>query len=284
MADLLGIKHRIESVTTTKKITKAMELVATAKIAKIKTDFNKINVYYDRVMAVFDNILLHAEDINKILNSQSPKDTKPQKLYIVIGSDLGLCGAYNANLYKMIRDLNDEKPLFIVLGSKILNFLNEKYGDQVIQSFIHVGDSLDYSLTQIISQKIYDVIQKVHISEVNIIYTQYINSITTEPKIKQIFPLQHTGRTQEINRTDLSIYEPSATKILASSFIIYFEASIYLALAHAKLSETSARRTAMENATDNANELIGELQLNYNRSRQAKITQEITEIISGSNS
>ncbi|MBN0919375.1 ATP synthase F1 subunit gamma [[Mycoplasma] gypis] len=284
MADLLAIRHRIESVSTTQKITKAMELVATAKLGKTKNDFNQIKVYYDRVKSVFNNLLKHSEDVEYILNRNSDKNIKPKNLYIVIGSDLGLCGAYNANIVKTIRETIDENSLLIVLGSKLVASL-ANYDSQTIQKFSKIGDKLEYSLAQIISKKIYDVIQEVYISTVNVVYTEYINSITTEVKTKQIFPIVADNIEKSDEGTvDLSMYEPSATKILANSFIIYFEASMFLAMANAKLSEMSSRRTAMENATDNADELINTLQLNYNRSRQAKITEEITEIISGSQS
>ncbi|MBU4691015.1 ATP synthase F1 subunit gamma [Mycoplasma zalophi] len=283
MADLLKIKQRINSVTTTKKITKAMQLVATAKLGRTKNSYDNIINYYSSVKNVFNNLLLHSEDIENIINKKHKQTNEiPKTLYIVIGSDLGLCGAYNAFLVKQVKEIIDKDSLLITLGTKIINSL-KKYEDQIIHSFAKIGDELDYALAQVISKKIYETIQNVYVDKVNIIYTEYINSISTETKIKQIYPII-ADEIEQANKIDLSIYEPSARTILESSFIIYFEASMYLALANAKLSEMSSRRTAMENATNNAEELIGNLELDYNRSRQAKITEEITEIISGSNS
>ncbi|QJG67002.1 ATP synthase F1 subunit gamma [Mycoplasma phocoenae] len=283
MADLLNIKHRIDSVTTTKKITKAMELVATAKLGRTKNDYDKIKIYYDRVQSIFDNLMVHSEEIEKTINVEGSKNGVPKSLYIIIGSDLGLCGAYNANLVKLVKENINKDSLMIVIGSKMLNAF-KKYDNQIIQSFIKIGDTLEYSLAQVISKKIYDTIQEIYVKDVNIIYTEYINSITTNPVIKQIYPIKEKTQTSEVPKIDLSIYEPSPSYILASSFGMYFEAEMYLALGSSKLSEMSSRRTAMESATDNAEELIKKLQLSYNRTRQAKITEELTEIISGSSS
>ncbi|QJR44249.1 ATP synthase F1 subunit gamma [Mycoplasma miroungirhinis] len=283
MANLLKIKQRINSVITTKKITKAMQLVATAKLGRTKNSYNNIINYYSSVKNVFNNLLLHSDDIENIINKKHKQEQQQYKtLYIVIGSDLGLCGSYNSFLVKKVKEVIDQNSLLITLGTKIINSL-KKYEDQIIHSFAKIGDELDYELAQVISKKIYETIQNIYVNKVNIIYTEYINSISTETKIKQIYPIVR-DEVEQVSNVDLSMYEPSAHKILESSFIIYFEASMYLAMANAKLSEMSSRRTAMENATNNAQDLIENLELDYNRSRQAKITEEITEIISGSNS
>ncbi|WP_334199150.1 ATP synthase F1 subunit gamma [Mycoplasma struthionis] len=274
-----------------KKITKAMQLVATAKFAKIKNKYENIENYYKSVQRVFINLIKSSEqNIDKLLNSHSWHFKAKRNLYIVFGSDLGLCGSYNSEMLKTINKEITGEDIVIVIGSKLLSLISRNKKYQIIQTLTQIGDNPSYELAQIISKKIYDVMQISLLKSVRLIYTHYVNPIKADPVIKEIFPIskETISQIQQENTSadiiDPDSFEPDADTILQNFFEIFFEASIYSALTSAKLAETSQRRTAMEQASDNAEDLIGELKVQYNSSRQAKITQELTEIINGSNS
>ncbi|TPE58097.1 ATP synthase F1 subunit gamma [[Mycoplasma] falconis] len=287
MESLQKIKHRISSINSTKKITKAMELVATAKFGKIKSSFKEVEEYYNTVSTVFYNLIQNSnQNIDTLLNTHSWKFKTKRNLYIVFGSDLGLCGAYNSEMLKKIEATVSEEDIMIVIGSKLLSLLQKNNKFHIIHSLTQIGDTPSYTLAKIISQKLYDVLEISLLSSVKLIYTNYVNPIKADPIVKEIFPITNETlgvETTSVESFDPSSFEPSAEVILQNSFSIFFEASIYYALTNAKLSETSQRRTAMEQASDNAEDLIEELNIEYNSSRQAKITQEITEIVNGSN-
>ncbi|WP_373437755.1 ATP synthase F1 subunit gamma [Metamycoplasma equirhinis] len=289
MESLQKIKHRIYSVNSTKKITKAMQLVAAAKFSKIKRKQNDVEAYYKSVKYLFINLVKNIDqDIDKLLNESAYKFAAKRNLYIVFGSDLGLCGSYNSEMFKKIKAEVKTEDMLIVIGNKLLSLIQRDKTFHIIQTLIQIGDDPSYDIAKIISTKIYDVLQISLLKSVKLIYTNYVNPINTTPIVKEIFPISNEKITEESeelqNEIDSSSFEPSAEEILKNSFALFFEASIYNALMHAKLSEMSQRRTAMETASDNAEDLISDLHIEYNGSRQAKITQELTEIVNGSNS
>ena len=287
MASLQKIKTQINSVFSTQKITKAMELISTAKFAKIKNNLDKVINYYNNVKNVFFNILKHTSPhIDDLLNKKSLVYEKKRDLYIVFGSDLGLCGAYNANILTKINEVVTDEDIIIGIGSKLLKILAKRPNTHIIQTLSNIGDEPNYNIAKIIATKIYDVLQISYLNSVKVIYTKYINPIIQEPIVKEIYPItldKNDNNQNDFLEIDKSSFEPSADIILMNSFDIFFEASMYYALYSSKLSEIAMRRIAMEQASDNASDLIDGLKLKYNRIRQAKITQEITEIISGSN-
>ncbi|BDX52872.1 ATP synthase F1 subunit gamma [Metamycoplasma equirhinis] len=289
MESLQKIKHRIYSVNSTKKITKAMQLVAAAKFSKIKRKQNDVEAYYKSVKYLFINLVKNIDqDIDKLLNESAYKFAAKRNLYIVFGSDLGLCGSYNSEMFKKIKAEVKTEDMLIVIGNKLLSLIQRDKTFHIIQTLIQIGDDPSYDIAKIISTKIYDVLQISLLKSVKLIYTNYVNPINTTPIVKEIFPISNEKITEESeelqNEIDSSSFEPNAEEILKNSFALFFEASIYNALMHAKLSEMSQRRTAMETASDNAEDLISDLHIEYNGSRQAKITQELTEIVNGSNS
>ena len=222
-----------------------------------------------------------------MLNEKSWQFEKKRDLYIIFGSDLGLCGAYNTNILNKVNEVVTSEDIIIAIGSKLLKILSKRENTHIIQTLTNIGDEPNYNIAKIISNKIYDVLQISYLNSVKVIYTKYINPIVQEPIVKEIYPitLEKTADSENIfSDMDKSSFEPSADIIVKNSFSIFFEASMYYALYSSKLSEMSMRRIAMEQASDNASELIGDLKLQYNRTRQAKITQEITEIVGGSNS
>lgn len=294
MESLQKIKQRINSINSTKKITKAMELVATAKFSKIKNKISEVKSYFKNVENIFINLIKHSEqDIDKLLNRHAWKFTAKRNLYIVFGSDLGLCGSFNSEMYKKINEVVTGDDILIVIGSKLLSLIEKNKKYHIIQTLTKIGDNPTYEIAQVVSNKIYDVLEISLLTSVKLIYTDYENPLKADPIVQEIFPISKNtiekfdkeNINNNVNNDNLEIiFEPNPEVILINSFRIFFEASIYNALINAKLAETSQRRTAMEQASDNAEELIEDLKIEYNSSRQSKITQELTEIVNGAGS
>lgn len=267
-----------------------MELVATAKFGRIKNKFANVDAYYKNIENLYYNLIRNTnQDIDAILNSHAWSFKQKRNLYIVFGSDLGLCGSYNSEMLKTISKTVADDDLLIVVGSKLLNLINKVPQLHVIQTLTQIGDDPNYDIALLISKKIYDVLQISLLNSVKLIYTQYINPIKATPIVQDIYPISQSSLDAfcagaKFEPIDTESFEPNAEVILQNSFLMYFEASIYYALTSSKLAETSQRRTSMEQASDNAEDLIKELKIKYNSSRQAKITQEITEIVNGANS
>jgi len=159
------------------------------------------------------------------------------------------------------------EDIIIAIGSKLLKILSKRENTHIIQTLTNIGDEPNYNIAKIISNKIYDVLQISYLNSVKVIYTKYINPIVQEPIVKEIYPitLEKTADSENIfSDMDKSSFEPSADIIVKNSFSIFFEASMYYALYSSKLSEMSMRRIAMEQASDNASELIDDLKLQYN--------------------
>lgn len=286
MASLQKIKHRISSINSTEKITKAMELIATAKFAKIKNDLDQVHSYYLSVRKIFYDLLRYSTPNIDVLLDESAtlKYEKKRKLYIVFGSDLGLCGAFNTNMLKKINEVVTDEDIFITIGSKLLKMLQKRPNTHIIQTLTQTGDEPNYEIAKILAQKIYDVLQISDLSSISVIYTKYINAIDSEPVVREIYPITFLEEEKTEPMLDASSFEPNADEIIFNSFVMFFEASMYYAFYNSKLAEMSMRRTAMEQASDNALDLINDLKLEYNSNRQAKITQEITEIVGGASS
>lgn len=288
MESLQKIKHRIYSVNSTKKITKAMQLVATAKFGRIKNNFENVKEYYKSVEQIFNDLMLQTTiDIDALLNVNAWTFTAKRKLYIVFGSDIGLCGSYNSEVTKKIYEVITPDDILIVIGSKLLTLLKKDKSLHIIQTITQIGDTPTYDIARVIANKLYDVLQISLLSSVNLIYTNYLNPIKFDVVVQEIFPITPKRDSLENKESkvrievDKNAFEPNPDVILKNSFPIFFEAAIYHAIFSSKLAETSSRRTAMEQASDNAQDIIEDLTIQYNSSRQAKITQEITEIVSG---
>lgn len=208
-------------------------------------------------------------------------------LNIVFGSDIGLCGSYNSEVTKKIYEVITPDDILIVIGSKLLTLLKKDKSLHIIQTITQIGDTPTYDIARVIANKLYDVLQISLLSSVNLIYTNYLNPIKFDVVVQEIFPITPKRDSLENKESkarievDKNAFEPNPDVILKNSFPIFFEAAIYHAIFSSKLAETSSRRTAMEQASDNAQDIIEDLTIQYNSSRQAKITQEITEIVSG---
>lgn len=281
MPSLQNVKNRKETVGTIRKITKAMELVATSKIRRAKINYENVMQYCKRIEDVFFNIEDKIRDWKKILHLDI---TKP-RVFVVINSDMGMCGAYNSNIIKLAKSSITKDDYVILVGSRGIKQLSKVFdNDKILFTFESVGDEPSYDIVDKMLEKITALIFTSNIRSVHVLNTKFINSITYEATNSKIFPIT-SKRKEELSKNNVvsknAEFEPDPETVLRNSLPLYIGATIYSMLYSSKVSEMSSRRVAMENSSDNALEIIDNLEKQYNRIRQTKITQEITEIISG---
>ncbi|RCX19120.1 ATP synthase F1 subcomplex gamma subunit [Fontibacillus phaseoli] len=276
------IKRQIKSVQNTRQITKAMEMVASAKLRKAQEKAQASRPYVEKLKEVVSSIATGSDGVSHpMLVSRAVKRTA----YIVITSDGGLVGGYNANLLRNVMDTlkskhtsKEEYGLFVI-GRKGRDYFTRR-DLPVVQSVTELSDtpkfadikSLAYAAVQGFELEQYD--------EVFICYSQFINAITQRPTVDRLLPFENV---EHHGGTAMYEYEPSPEAVLEVLLPKYAETLIFSALLEGKASELGAKMTAMGSATKNATKMINELTLTYNRARQAAITQEITEIVAGAN-
>ncbi len=268
-----AIKSRIKSVNSTKKITGAMELISNVKLSKNRSLMEKNRTYADALEDVVSSIL-SGEMIEE--NDYLTKKDAKQKAYFIFTSDMGLCGGYNINISKLVKDNVSKDDYIYFVGNKFYeqikqegyNILNEQIG----------SDTVEYQTIKKYADNALAMYKENKISSINVIYTRFVNNINFKASISCILPGETKSESSGFKQID---FEPSADQILVDLIPMMVESQIYSKFLESKTSEHGNRRFAMENATDNANELTEKLELAYNQARQAAITQEITEIVSG---
>ena len=276
---IIATKRRIKSVNSTKKITKAMELVSTSKLKRCRDAFDRNSVYTSETLDLVQEVLANVKNVD---NQYLVKKDIKSKLYIVITSNLGLCGGYNANVYSLVKDNVDlENDYLITLGSKGNSYFNKR-GYNIVHSINEETTGLEQEASKQIALKALEMFTNNSVGEVHIIYTKFVNSLTFKAVDLKLLPVEvvekeESGPTQEL------MIEPDANEVLNELLPFYFNSVIYGSLIESHVSEQASRRTAMENATDNAEEISGKLLIQYNKARQSAITQEITEVVAGAN-
>lgn len=283
MSSMQELKQKMHSITVTEKITKAMKMAATAKLRRFKNEYMNIREFFSEYYKVVGEVIAKARYY------QPPIKAKPGTLYLLINSALGLCGAYNNNMNKMLREILTDNDRIILLGKKGLGFWRLKgLEDQILA----VKDLVDHDINPDVSLNIgSDAIkayQNGDFERVCIVYTAFVNNLKQEPKIIQVLPIDHKlFENQKISQSQKLTapieFEPDAKEVITSIMPQYTQVLLYGCLIESKVSEYASRRNAMETATNNASELFANYLLEYNQLRQASITQEISEIIQGSN-
>ena len=268
-----SIKSRIKSVNSTKKITGAMELISNVKLNKNRNMMEKNRTYASALEDMVAGIL-NGEMISE--NEYLTSKNASKKAYFIFTSDMGLCGGYNINIYKLIKESVSKDDYLFFVGNKYYsqlkndgyNILNEELG----------SDETEYTSIKKYADTALKMYKENKINSINVIYTRFVNTINFKPLVECVLPGENKKESKEFKQID---FEPSADEILKDLIPMMVESQIYAKYLESKTSEHGSRRFAMENATDNANELTDKLQLAYNQARQAAITQEITEIVSG---
>ena len=274
------IKTRIKSVESTKQITKAMELVSSSKFRKAKERAESARPYFNTLYNTVQDIAKNTSNSRNVFL----KERKVNNVcYIVIAGDRGLAGGYNSNILKAVIAHNKlGTGKVITVGKKAKESLSKR-GYEVID-YIESVEKCVYEDANRVAQAAMEAYKKGEVDEVNLVYTEFISALSQEPKIVKLLPvtIDNTNTEKEVKKGKAAVqYLPSADAVLGYVLPKYVSGSVYGAIAESFASEQAARRTAMESATDNANEMISKLELVYNRARQAAVTQEISEIVGG---
>ena len=272
-ASMKDIKSRIKSVESTMQITKAMELVSSSKLRRAKERAE--NALYKTVSDL-------AAEMNgdETVYSRAPKD-KPA-LYIIIAGDRGLAGGYNANIFRLAAEQPDFKGAKVIaIGRKAIEKYAHSPDVEMIAEYPGLAERMRVSTVQTITRQLLRLWHNREISRVRILFTQFVTALNQQASILDVLPL--SLRNAAGRQSTEIIYDPSPQAVFSAIIPQYLTGIIYGAVTESYASEQGARRTAMEAATGNAEEMIQSLSLSYNRARQASITQELTEIVSGAN-
>ena len=274
-AGLIEIKRRLKSVESTRKITKAMGLVATSKLRKVRNELANNEKYNELCKDIVDVVV---SNLPEGYESIYCTERKGDKLYIVLTSDTGLCGGYNNNVIAYLKEVLDNESgteKIVLVGSKGLSYMS-KYSLNTFNEYVSIPDIPTISeINKIYNEAIY-LYKQGEVSEVNIVYTKFISPMKQEPILIKMLPFEVNSSKKE----DYLI-EPDFEEVLNNSIDTYLKSQLQNCMLHAKASEQSSRMTAMDGATENASDIINNLNIKYNRIRQSVITQEISEIVSG---
>lgn len=269
MTNKLETKKRIRSIQSIRKTTNAMRLVSSAKIKRMRDTYERTKEYALTIEEMLRKIMSQSESDIQWFTPQSDNE-----LVFVLASDMGLAAGYNSNLYRLVKEQLASDVELIVIGKKTRSLLknaNFNMNEEIISS-----DQFDYhDISHLMEEALYRF-QQGEIGKISIVYTKFVNAMTFDATYQVLLPL---NLEQDNVSSVYTEYEPSEKEIMSRLVPQYLKSVMYNLFYEAKTSEQSSRRLAMEQATDNADELIEDLQLKYNQARQAAITQEITEIV-----
>lgn len=271
-----AIKRRIKSVGSTRQITKAMQLVASSKLRKAKARAEQARPYFNELYKTMCEIASANTDFSTIY---TVKREIKRRLFIVIAGDRGLAGGYNSNILKMASAAHADdaaKPKIIAIGKKAVEYFSKRDYDMVA-SYANIAEEIKPNMAQDIASLAIDLFAAGEVDEVSVFYTMFVSSMSQEPQSMKILPME----TVELEDYGVMTYDPSPEAVF-NRIVPKFTASLLqCAVVESYASEQGARRTAMENATDNADAMTENLSLLYNRARQSSITTEIIDIVSG---
>lgn len=271
------IKNRIRSMESTKQITKAMEMVASSKLRRAQAQVAASRPYFQILRQTISRIVANDRELSSEYLVSRPAE---RTLHVVIAGDRGLAGGYNSNLLKETCSQMTGEATVLPIGKKAVDFFRARKIPMLTESYVvaenvAVGDcfSLAKLLCKAFREKAYD--------RIVLSYTQFGSVLSQTPKTMELLPLARTEEGESKGGPGI-LYEPDPEQVFAAIIPEYIGGVIYGALCESRASEQAARRTAMDSATQNAEEMIQDLSLKFNRARQAAITQEITEIVAGS--
>ena len=282
------LRTKIKSVENTKKITKAMEMISVSKMRKAQERMRAARPYSEKIRNIATNLgQANPEYVHAFMKKNEGKSVG----FIVVTTDKGLCGGLNTNLLRALTaklreaQAASRTPQAVAIGSKGLGFLN-RVGAKVVSHVTHLGDKphLDKLIGPV--KVLLDAYTRGEVSEVFVCYNKFVSTMRQEPLVEQLLPLSAAKMAGDSKASGTQhgwdyIYEPDAQAVIDDLLVRYVEALVYQALAENMASEHAARMVAMKAATDNAGNVIAELKLVYNKTRQAAITKELSEIVSG---
>ena len=292
MAGSREIRTKIKSVQSTRKITKAMEMVSVSKMKKAQERMRATRPYLEKTF----NIVMHIAKANTEYKHPflSPRETVKRVGVILVTTDKGLCGGLNTNVLRMVTQRHKEwraKGLevdYVVIGNKGLGFL-QRLGANIVSSAVQLGDRVHVDKLVGPMKVMIDKYLGGEVDEIHVFYTTFVNTMRQESRHGRIVPIpdQYRTPTGEVRKVEISdgawdyLYEPDARELLDGMMRRYMEAIVFQMVNENMASEQAARMVAMKAATDNAGKIIQELQLIYNKTRQAAITKELSEIVGG---
>jgi len=283
MPNVRDIKRRITGVRSTQQITKAMKLVASSKVQKAKSKVETNEFYFENIMIAVNEAMKKNSNVNSPYIVRK-KDGAKKVMYIVISSDLGLCGGYNINLFReMVGEIDkSNENIFVISGKKAKEYC-KRNSLNVVYEKIGISEEPTYKDAKEIGGFVIDKYLNGEVDEIYLVYTHFKTIITQIPKVVKLLPFEVERDESQSSVSPLTIYEPNVDSVLEYIVPKYVCSAIYGAFLEAVASEESSRMTAMDNASTNANEIVDELTLMYNRIRQGSITTEISEIVGGAN-
>ncbi len=283
MASMRDIKRRKSSVQSTQQITKAMKLVSTVKLQRARAAAERSKTYFEHMYKTVQSILAKTGDMKHKYLQESEN---PKKAVIVITSNRGLAGGYNSNIIKMItrhETWKKEDVLVYAIGSKGRDAL-ARSGYEVKEDWSDIVEEPAYADAMVLTERLLKSFEEGEIGEIYLAYTAFKSTVTHVPTLLKLLPVakaEASEEEQEVTDNVLMNFEPEEEAALDLLIPKYITSLIYGGLVEAVASENGARMQAMDNATSNAEEMISDLTLKYNRARQSSITQELTEIIAG---
>lgn len=282
MASMRDIKRRKSSIQSTQQITKAMKLVSTVKLQKARSRAEQTNPYFNYMYRTVSSMLSKS---GSIVHPYLSAGESQKKAVVVITSNRGLAGGYNSNVVKLITESSFQKEDLDIyaIGGKGAEAL-ERRGYHIKENASEIMEAPTYADAAALCKKVLDAFTDGEVGEIYLAYTHFKNTVSHEPKLIQLLPVNLEEAEQEAEDSDLLMnYEPNEEEALDMIIPKYVTSLFYGALVEAVASENGARMQAMDSATSNAEDMIGDLTLKYNRARQGSITQELTEIIAGAN-
>jgi len=293
MASLKFLRNRISSVKSTQKITKAMKMVAAAKLRKAQQNAENARPYSEKLNSIISNLKNSVTDMDSAPKLLVGNQKNEIHLCVVLSSDRGLCGGFNTNICRKAKVyfekiLNEKKTLkIIVVGGKANDQLKRKYNQYIIDRITLKDEKVvSFGKAQEITDKILNLFTRNEFDICTLFYNQFKSVISQIPQAQQLIPVSIEQKLNEqtlVNNSEYE-YEPDENDILENLLPKNIATQIYAAFLENQASEQGSRMTAMDNATRNAGDLISKLTINYNRTRQAVITKELIEIISGAES
>lgn len=276
------IKRRIRSVGSTKQITKAMELVSSSKLRRAKQRAESARPYFEAQYTLLSEIASSKKDFSTVYTEERPVK---RRLFIVIAGDRGLAAGYNSNILKAAVSAHAgdaENPKIIAIGKKAVEYF-EKRDYELVGSYPYLAENVKTAHCADIARTVTDMFSAGEIDEVLLFYTAFVSALVQNPEQIKLLPVSGMGEgTGDGDNCPIS-YDPSPEAVFNRIVPKFIMSLIKCGVVESYASEQGARRTAMESATDNADQMIADLSLVYNRARQEKITNEINEIVSGAN-
>ena len=272
------IKNRIRSMESTRQITKAMEMVAASKLRRTQAQVLSSRPYFEILYSTIADIASSNRDFSSPYLQERPVK---KALYIVIAGDRGLAGGYNSNILKLVQsEIAGKDAVVLPIGKKALDYFRSKqiptFTEQYAEAAeLTVGDCFS------VSKQVSKAFLAGEFDQIVVAYTNFVSVLAQTPAAMQLLPLKKPEKKESTNQGDI-LYEGDSEEVFAAIIPEYLGGVIYGALCESRASEQAARRAAMDSATQNADDMIDDLSLKFNRARQAAITQEITEIVAGS--